>query len=228
VTATGAATVVLHGNQVTVTLDTNGLLDGSPHLMHIHAGGIGECPPASAARLHNHHLAIDTKDGLHWYGPPEASLTVTGDTSATTLQHSILAFGRYPSVGNIRYKRTFDVAPGIAAAIRADDAVIVVHGIDYDHSGSYNNVLGQSQLNPGIPSEATAPALCGTLTGSASASTDGQRAPRGAVFVATLQRPVTRTTWSGPVTSYALLCHLLGLPTPEPKSGLTSATIRGT
>ncbi len=221
VNATGSAAVVLNGNEVTVTLHTSGLLDGSPHLMHIHAGGLGECPPASAARLHNRHPAIDTNDGLRWYGPPQASLTVTGDTSATSLQHSILAFPRYPSVGNIGYKRTFEVPSGIAASIRHDDAVIVVHGIDYDHSGSYNDVLGQSQLNPGIPSEATAPALCGPLRGTAAASIHGQGGPRSAVFVATLRRPVASAVTHDRSSSYSLLCHVLGLPTPATPEEVT-------
>ena len=211
VTGSGAATVVLRGDTATLTLDTNGLLDGSPHAMHIHAGGLGVCPPASAARLHNGHLAIDTKDGLHWYGPPQVSLTTSGDTSAATLQHSVLAFSRYPDVGDIRYTRTITVPPGVAAAIRANDALVVVHGINYDASGIYDDVLGQSDLNPGIPSTATAPALCGQLVGSGSASTNRQ-GRSSTVFVATLRRPVFATV--AQAISFSLVCHLLGVPMP--------------
>ena len=70
-------TVNLNGDQATVTVTTKGLLNGAPHAMHIHAGGRGECPPASAARRHNGHLSISTTDGIKFYGPPEVSLTST-------------------------------------------------------------------------------------------------------------------------------------------------------
>ena len=44
--STGSATrpCELKGNVATVTLKTNGLLDGQPHAMHIHAGEKGACP----------------------------------------------------------------------------------------------------------------------------------------------------------------------------------------
>jgi hypothetical protein len=41
--------------------------------------------------------------------------------------------------------------------------VVVVHGIDYNGNGKYDAVLGQSELDPKLPQEATAPALCGPL-----------------------------------------------------------------
>ena len=68
----GSATVRLNGDVAVVTVTTNGLADGAAliHAMHIHAGGKGECPPASAARLHNGHLTISTTDGINYYGPP--------------------------------------------------------------------------------------------------------------------------------------------------------------
>ena len=39
----------------------------------------------------------------------------------------------------------------------------MVHGIDYNHNGRYDGVLGASELDPSLPQEATAPALCGAL-----------------------------------------------------------------
>ena len=53
VTGTGNATVRLSGDVATVTVTTSGLDndDSLVHAMHIHAGGKGECPPASAARV---------------------------------------------------------------------------------------------------------------------------------------------------------------------------------
>ena len=53
----------------------------------------------------------------------------------------------------------------MAAEIRDNNAVIVIHGIDYDGSGVYSGVLDRSDLNKALPATATAPALCGPLKG---------------------------------------------------------------
>jgi hypothetical protein len=205
VTGSGTANVRLNGNVASVTIDTNGLLDGSPHAMHIHAGGKGVCPAASAAHLHNGHLAISTTDGIKFYGPPQVSLTTTGDTSAK----SIIDFARYPKVGAIRYTREITVQSGIAAAIRAGNAVIVVHGIDYNHNGIYDFVLDRSELNNNLPGEATAPALCGPLvpTGTADAGSLGPSG--GTVYTVSLHRALVPVATAG--SGYVLLCHLLGI-----------------
>ena len=175
VTGSGTATVRLNGNVASVTLDTDGLLNGSPHAMHIHAGGQGVCPPASATRLHNGHEAISTTDGIRFYGPPQVALTAAGDTS----KKSIVDFPRYPTVGNIRYTRKFTVPSGVAGAIRAGNAAVIVHGIDYNHNGIYDNVLDRSELNPGLPGEATAPALCGPLAATQTAAAGRGRSTPG-------------------------------------------------
>ena len=65
----------------------------------------------------------------------------------------------------IRYSRTITLPPKVAAQIRENNAVIVVHGIDYNGSGIYSGVLERSDLNPALPATATAPALCGPLKG---------------------------------------------------------------
>ena len=93
VTGSGTAAVTLHGDVATFTVDTTGLLNGGSHPMHLHAFGEGICPPASAAKLYNGHLAISTTDGLKYYGPMAAALTLSGDTS----MNSMLAFSRYPT-----------------------------------------------------------------------------------------------------------------------------------
>jgi hypothetical protein len=204
VTGSGTATLRLNGNTVTVSLVTTGLLNGSAHAMHIHAGGQGICPPASAARPHNGHLSISTTDGLKFYGPPEVALTKSGDTSPK----SIIAFGRYPSVGSIHYTRTIQKIPaGVVAAIRAGNAVIVVHGIDYNGNGIYDNVLDRSELNNALPGEATAPALCGPVFSTHSASVN----PGGTVYTASMH-----TYPQGPEASLsplALVCHIPALTT---------------
>ncbi len=201
VTGHGSATVHLNGDQVTVNLDTTGLLNGSPHAMHIHAGGKGICPPASSARLHNGHLSISTTDGISFYGPPQVSLTSHGDTSPK----SIVDFSRYPSVGDIRYTRTFAIPPGVAAAIRDGNAVIVVHGIDYNHNGIYDDVLDRSELNHNLPGEATAPALCGPLV----ATKTADAGTAGTSYTVNLHRYVASIVQVG--NGFELVCHLVGV-----------------
>ena len=221
VTGSGTANVRLNGDVAAVTIDTNGLLNGSPHAMHIHAGGKGVCPTASAARLHNGHLAISTTDGIKFYGPPQVSLTSSGDTSPK----SIVDFARYPTVGAIRYTRDITVPPGIAAAIRAGNAVIVVHGIDYNNNGIYDDVLDRSELNHNLPGEATAPALCGPLVPTQTADT-GTMGPSGGIdYRVSLHRAQLPVATAG--SGYVLLCHLLGIdPTTgsEPRRGSVTAT----
>jgi serine/threonine protein kinase len=202
VTGSGNATVRLNGNVVSVTLDTKGLLNGSPHAMHIHAGGKGVCPPASAAHLHNGHESISTTDGIKFYGPPQVALTSTGDTSPK----SIIDFSRYPTTGSIRYTRQFTIPPGVASAIRAGDAVIVVHGIDYNGNGIYDDVLDRSELNKSLPGEATAPALCGSLVASQTADAAGQG---GSAYAVALHPYLALTATPG--SAFELLCHDLGI-----------------
>ncbi|MFJ8623679.1 hypothetical protein ACIRD3_12655 [Kitasatospora sp. NPDC093550] len=127
--------------------------------MHIHIKGNGECPETDDATLHYGHRAISTTDGLADYGPIGTSLTTRGDTSPA----SALAVDRFPSTGTFHYSRTIQLTSDVAQQVRADNAVVVIHGIDYNHNGKYDNVLGPSELNPALPQEATAPALCGPL-----------------------------------------------------------------
>ena len=219
-TGSGSGTVRLNGNVATITLDASGLLNGSPHAMHIHAGGKGVCPPASAARLHNGHLSISTTDGIKFYGPPQVSLTSSGDTSPK----SIIDFSRYPHVGTIRYARTITIPPGVADAIRAGNAAMIVHGIDYNHNGIYDNVLDRSELNNSLPGEATAPALCGSLVASQTASTGGSPgSTRTYAFV--LNRRVAAS--SSLASDLALACDLLGVDVgalSDPRAKSATAT----
>ena len=200
VTGTGTASVVLNGDVATVRVTTVGLLNGSPHLMHIHAGGLGVCPPASAARLHNGHLAISTGNGIRFYGPPLVSLTLNGATSA----RNNLAFPRYPSVGAIKYERVVTVSPGIATLIREGNAVIVIHGIDYDNSGTYDEVLGPSDLASQFTGDSTAPALCGHLA--ASQAVASTQPSQHTIYTASLTRASLSQT--DQAVGLALLCQL--------------------
>jgi hypothetical protein len=171
--------------------------------MHIHAGGQGICPPASAARIHNGHLSISTSNGIKFYGPPEVALTTSGDTS----KKSIIDFARFPQVGDIRYKRTITLPAGVAGAVRADNAVIIVHGIDYNGNGIYDNVLDRSELKRSLPGESTAPALCGVLAKTKTASVPGGSKVAGATTYAVVSwREIEADP--GQTSGPAFLCHL--------------------
>ncbi len=200
VTGAGAATLVLHGNVATVTVDTNGLLN-AVHLMHIH-GGTGKCPTASSAQRFHGQSFIGASAGDRVYGGVVTSLTQFGDTSPASHLISTL----FPAGADIRYTRTLTVGPGVAAEMRAGLAVIVVHGIDYNGNGVYDNSLG-----PAV--EASAPALCGALFPASSAEV-GHGEGTGTVYTAALR------TSSGPAAQWAaspaLLCHLSGASTRSP------------
>jgi serine/threonine protein kinase len=209
VTGTGKVTMRLNGNVATVAVTTSGLLDGSPHPLHIHAGSKrGVCPPSSAARPHNGHLTISTLDGVPFYGSPVTSLTTTGGTSAK----SILALNRFPRTGSIRYTRRIDLTPVVASYVRANNAVIVVHGTDYNHNGIYDNNLDRSDLNRSLPGELTTPALCGKLVpqqqpkqGSA-----GQKTAQTHVYYASLGKsdPGNGTGGGSGLGANLWICHL--------------------
>ena len=194
----------LDGTTLTVTVAAHGLVDGK-HAMHIHAGARGVCPPASAARRHNGHLAISTVDGVPFYGPPVTALTTRGDTSPK----SILSFNRFLSGSNVRYTRKIELTDVVAANIRKNDAVVIVHGIDYDHDGAYGNVLDRSDLDRSLPGEITAPALCGQIVAGAAVIHARASRPRpgrwprrsgkGTFYVASLQPQPT---------AIAALCYL--------------------
>jgi hypothetical protein len=205
VKASGSAVLHLNGNQLAVTVDTAGLLDGAPHAMHIHAGKKGVCPPASAAQPHNGHLSIATLNGAPFYGSPVAALTTRGDTSPK----SIVAFNRFPKAGKIHYTRTIKVNSVTAGYIRKDNAVLVVHGIDYNHNGIYDGTLERSDLKRSLTGESTAPALCGPLVAEKKKSGGTKTAqvrPNGTtVYTASLVvRPATPVALS----DLGALCHL--------------------
>lgn len=197
VTGSGTATVQLRGDTATVTLDTTGLLNGSPHLAHIHGEGLGTCPTAVNARLHNGHRSISTGDAIRLYGSPLTSFTEWGSTSGAVPTN--VDMNRYPASGNIRYQRTITVSRLVADLIRDRDAVIVVHGIDYNYNHIYDfRALGVSDLEKILPAEATAPALCGPLRPAPAKSAN---AGITTTYVASLTPAVTSATASPTATT---------------------------
>src|SRR6478609_11489524 len=157
VTGNGASWISVTGNTAEVKIQVNGLLDGVPHAQHIHVDALGQCP--SLPQEHNGLPSITVADGAPLYGGIGTSLTVDGPTSA---DHG-LDVTHFPQAGSYTYSRTIEIDPNVVANLQKGTAVLVVHGIDYNANGRYDDVLGPSELDPSLPAEATDPALCGTF-----------------------------------------------------------------
>lgn len=161
--AHGHARVTFQGRHARVDLDAYGLSRNLPHAEHIHFGAEArhECP--SAFDDADGDFRLTTSEGAPAYGPIKKSLTVTGDTSPA----SGLAVDRFPTApkGAIHYDRTINFgSKAVARAIKHGKGVIVIHGIDYNHNGTYDfTSAGASDLDPSLPAEATDPVLCGVL-----------------------------------------------------------------
>lgn len=161
VTSSGKAMLQLSGNTAKITVTASGLVGGkSPHAMHVHVDGNGVCPKPSEAKDHNGHSSINVADAMKDYGMIGTSLTTSGDST----DKSALAVDRFPAGSGFTYSRTLEVSDNVAANLKSGKAVLVVHGIDYNGNGTYDSVLGASELDKSLPAEATDPALCGAFT----------------------------------------------------------------
>ena len=154
----GTGMVTLSGDQATVMIEASGLVAGAPHAQHFHIGAQGTCPTDAADEDGDGFLS--TTEGAPFYGAIGTSLTTQGDTSPD----SGLAVDRFPTAddGTVRYERTFDITEDVQKAFAAGTAVLVLHGVDKDGSGTYDGDV-VSDLDPSLPMEATAPAACGAL-----------------------------------------------------------------
>ena len=150
-----------HGQIDEFEVFATGLLPDQPHAAHIHFGEQArhDCPTLADDTDGDGHL--NTTEGVPAYGPIVLSLTTSGDTSPA----SALAVDRFPSTGGFDYERNghFKTGKGVAEAIAAGKAVVVVHGVDYNGNGMYDFDAGVSDLDPSLPTEATDPAMCGVL-----------------------------------------------------------------
>jgi serine/threonine-protein kinase len=198
----GKVEMRLTGDVAQVHITASGLLNGFAHAMHIHAGAQGTCPHGDAASVHNGNRVITTQDGARFYGKVVAALTTA---PGKTDPGALLDYAHYPAVVPISYSRTIDFGPVVAAQIRQNNnAVVIVHGIDYNHNSTYDNGLSIDVEHRRLPIEQTAPALCGPLI--AEAQNGGTRTASGPrVYTATLA-PAD----SSPA-SPALLCDLRSL-----------------
>lgn len=161
---TGSLTVSDDGRTMQVQINASGLdLDG-PHAMHIHAIVDGDTVSASTCPTMADDAdgdgVLTVAEGAPKYGGVQVSLTTTGDSSAD----SALAVDRFPAGTSISYNR-----PGIPIpdALQGELSKVhfVVHGIDENGNGTLDmDQTERSSLTDDLPREATAPALCGTLT----------------------------------------------------------------
>jgi hypothetical protein len=157
-------TVSDDGETMSVELVADGFnLDG-PHAIHLH--GIVEdgevlassCP--TEAEDANGDGVVTVVEGAARYGTVQISLTNEGDTSPD----SALAVDRFSSGTSIDYARTGIEIPEMLRS-EAGKLHIVVHGIDENGNGTLDlDQTERSSLTDELPREATAPALCGTLT----------------------------------------------------------------
>ena len=159
----GKAHVRSHQNRLHIEVKARGLAKGLPHAQHIHFGedARNECPTVGKDDT-NGDFRLETGEGVPAYGPIAVSLTTRGDTSPA----SGLAVDRFPTApgGEIHYERVTTTSNPVARAIRRGDAVVVIHGVDYNGNGKYDfKSAGKSDLDPSLPSEATDPAVCGVL-----------------------------------------------------------------
>lgn len=158
----GKAVVKSKGRHIHVKVRARNLAPDLPHAQHIHFGAQArhECP--TIADDNNGDFRLTTSEGAPAYGPIRVSLTTRGDTSAA----SGLAVNRFPTAsdGTVFYKRATRTGKKVARAIRRGNAVVVLHGVDYNDNGKYDfRSAGKSELDKSLPAEATDPASCGVL-----------------------------------------------------------------
>ncbi len=150
VSGTGVVSVKTSGNRINVVVRARGLLANAPHAMHIHWGATAkhECP--TVKQDVNRDKRLNVAEGLPSYGGIRVSLTTKGDTSPK----SALAVDRFNTApqGKLVYKRySIKVDATTVRAIRAGQAVLVLHGLDYNQNGKYDfDGAGASELNAAV------------------------------------------------------------------------------
>ncbi len=159
---TGRAVVESRARHIHVKVRARRLAPDLPHAQHIHFGAKArhECPTIADDR--NGDFRLSTTDGAPAYGPIRVSLTTRGDTSKA----SGLAVNRFPTAsdGTVFYNRQTRTGERVARAVRRGEAVVVLHGVDYNDNGKYDfRSAGKSELDGSLPAEATDPASCGVL-----------------------------------------------------------------
>lgn len=158
----GTSDVHVEGRRLDMHVDARRLLHDMPHAQHIHFGKQArhECPTVRDDDNADHRL--NTAEGQPAYGPVKVSMTTRGPTGPG----STLAVNRFPTApdGEIHYDRKTRTQGEVARGIRRGNAVVVIHGLDYNHNRKYDFAgAGRSELDPSLPAEATDPVACGVL-----------------------------------------------------------------
>ncbi|MGP3984910.1 hypothetical protein [Streptomyces sp. KR80] len=164
--SSGTALLSVEGTQLTVKIESEGLVPGQPSAQHLHGSTDGHdfhCPDASDDT--DGDGILNNTEATPDYGDINISLTTQGDTTPD----SGLAVDRMPAAdaqGRLSYERTITVSQDVVDHIK--DLHIVQHGIDPNGNNEYDfEGAGKSELDPKLPQEATAPANCGLVKGAA-------------------------------------------------------------
>ncbi|WP_420082016.1 hypothetical protein ACN6AT_33835 [Streptomyces sp. JL4002] len=186
----GTVMLNLKGNQLTVQIESEGMVPGQPSAQHLHGSTKGHdfrCPDASDDK--DGDGILSNTEATHDYGDINISLTTSGDTKPD----SGLAVDRMPVAdkkGKLRYKRTIAVGQDVVEHIK--DLHVVQHGIDRNKNGKYDVAgAGKSELDPKLPQEATAPTNCGEVKGAAVGSLPVGAIETGGGSAQAAQMPVT-------------------------------------
>jgi LPXTG-motif cell wall-anchored protein len=189
--ASGTLTATLDGNKLTVNEHVNGVLKGQPHAQHLHFSSSAShtCPTAAVIAdnkpggandkpfAYGNNKVIESVEARPAYGPPVISMT-TGDYDSSA--KAALAVKHFPTAkdGTIDYTRTFKLNSDQVKHLKANEFVVVVHGLDLNGDGQYD-IFGNTTkeknastsalakaagMTDPFPLEGTAPASCGVLT----------------------------------------------------------------
>ncbi|MFI8387848.1 hypothetical protein [Streptomyces sp. NPDC085540] len=164
--SSGTVMLTLKGNQLTVQIESKGMVPGQPSAQHLHGSTKGhdfKCPDATDDK--DGDGILSNTEATHDYGDINISLTTGGDTKPTS-GLDVLRMPVADAQGTIRYKRTIEVGQDVVTHLK--DLHVVQHGIDKNKNKKYDfEGAGKSELDPKLPQEATAPTNCGEVKGAA-------------------------------------------------------------
>ncbi|MFD7915507.1 hypothetical protein ACFV30_33160 [Streptomyces sp. NPDC059752] len=164
--SSGTVMLTIKGNQLTVQIESKGMVPGQPSAQHLHGSTKGHdfhCPDMTDDK--DGDGVLSNTEATHDYGDINISLTTGGDTKPTS-GLDVLRMPVADAQGTIRYKRTIEVGQDVVTHIK--DLHVVQHGIDRNKNKKYDfEGAGKSELDPKLPQEATAPTNCGEVKGAA-------------------------------------------------------------
>ncbi|MDI3193561.1 CHRD domain-containing protein [Pseudarthrobacter sp. AL07] len=151
--ASGTAVITVNGDDITVTVDVQGVTAGTLHPQHIHAGTT--CP--NAGDDVNHDSFVDVIEGLPKYGPVLISLDSDLNSFAPSLDFPVA-----DASGSYHYSEEASkshLQSELKQALKLGDRHVVIHGINP------TDPLPTTVASlPGLPAWATLPVACGQLS----------------------------------------------------------------